>query len=150
MSSQSALLYLSAYTAVFFATQNGGVVSGFPSTVRFTFGYMRYCIRSRMGFLSHSHLSLFYHDSGIIKAPIPEAGSDGWRCEGSAGVDIRVHPLPAPSGTTGGQKGRGNPDCYLNTCILELNTHLLMIYAHLFLHNNKAPSCLMHAIIAQP
>ena len=104
---------------------------------------MRYCIRSRMGFLSHSHLSLFIHDSGIIKAPIPEAGSDGWRCEGSTGVDIRVHPLPAPSGATGGQEGGGNPDCYLNMCILELNTHLLMIYAHLFLHNNKAPSCLV-------
>ena len=85
----------------------------------------------------------FFHDSGIIKAPIPEAGSDGRRCEGSAGVDIRVHPLPAPSGATGGQEGGGNPDCYLNTCILELNTHLLMIYAHLFLHNNKAPSCLV-------
>ena len=96
-----------------------------------------------MGFLFHSHLSLFFRDSGIIKAPIPEAGSDGWRCEGSAGVDIRVHPLPAPSDATGGQEGGGNPDCYLNTCILELNTHLLMIYAHLFLHNNKAPSCLV-------
>ena len=46
MSSQSALLHLSAYTAVFLATQNGGVVSRFPSTVRFTFGYVRYCIRS--------------------------------------------------------------------------------------------------------
>ena len=46
MSSQNALLYLSAYTAVFLATQNGGIVSGFPSTVCFTFGYVRYCIRS--------------------------------------------------------------------------------------------------------
>ena len=34
------------YTAFFLATQNGGVVSGFPSTVRFTFAYVRYCIRS--------------------------------------------------------------------------------------------------------
>ena len=36
----------------------------------------------------HSHLSLFFYDLGIIKAPILEAGSDAWRCEGSAGVDI--------------------------------------------------------------
>ena len=33
-------------TVVQLHTQNGGVVSGFPSTVRFTFGYVRYCIRS--------------------------------------------------------------------------------------------------------
>ena len=31
---------------VFLATENGSVVSGFPSTVRFTFGYVWYCIRS--------------------------------------------------------------------------------------------------------
>lgn len=91
---------------------------------------------------THSHLSLFFHNLGIIKAPISEAGSDARRCEGSTGVDIRVHPLPAPSGATGGQQeGGGNSDCYLSMCILELNTHLLVIYAHLFLHNNKAPSC---------
>ena len=93
---------------------------------------------------THSHLSLFFHNLGIIKAPIPEAGSDARRCEGSTGVDIRVHPLPTPGGATGGQQeGGGNSDCYLNMCILELNTHLLVIYAHLFLHNNKAPSCLV-------
>ena len=32
--------------SVFLATQNGSVVSGILSTVRFTFGYVRYCIRS--------------------------------------------------------------------------------------------------------
>ena len=62
MSSQSALLYLSAYTAVFFATQNGGIVSEFPSTVRFMFGYVRYCIRSIQVFLASS-----VHDSMGIK-----------------------------------------------------------------------------------
>ena len=31
---------------IFLATWNGGVVSGFPSTVCFTLGYVWYCIRS--------------------------------------------------------------------------------------------------------
>ena len=31
---------------VFCLTQNCGIVSGFPSTVSFTFGYVKYCIRS--------------------------------------------------------------------------------------------------------
>ena len=35
-----------AIDSVFLATKSGGILSGFPSTVHFTFGYVRYCIRS--------------------------------------------------------------------------------------------------------
>ena len=33
-------------TAVFLVTQNGSIVSGFPSSAHFRFGYVRYCISS--------------------------------------------------------------------------------------------------------
>ena len=33
-------------------------------------------------------INCFFHDLEIVKAPIYETGSDAWRCEGSAGVDI--------------------------------------------------------------
>ena len=46
VSLQSASLYLSAIDHGLPCHSNGGVVSRFPSTVCFTFGYIRYCIRS--------------------------------------------------------------------------------------------------------
>ena len=42
--------------------QNGGVVSGFPSTVRFTFGYMRCYVRCCV--MSKQHMIFFNkHDT---------------------------------------------------------------------------------------